>query len=90
MVDITLRGTGIEIGKRVAEFKEQHLTVTIHSDTDGATAIGAPEHLRIRDETHLEELLLEGLRSGPGKLVIAETWDDLRKHVIARTSEKNA
>ena len=43
----------------------------------------------IRDQDHLIELLLEGVRSGPATPMAQSDWDDIRREVHSRAVQRN-
>jgi antitoxin ParD1/3/4 len=46
------------------------------------------EDQKRRDEERLEQMLLEGFQSGPGKLMTLEEWQKLREEVYARIKKQ--
>ena len=86
MTDITLHGTLSEILQHHADMVGRELTVIIHMNAE--TDIGGPEHLRIRDEAHLKELLSEAYNS-PSSPMSDQDWNDIRKEVRLRAERRN-
>jgi hypothetical protein len=85
----TIEGTWEEIEARKAELKGHHLRVIIDPVEDD-NDFGAPEHLIVRDEEHLKQLLQEGMESGPGDPVTEEYWAKLHQRIADSAARKNA
>ena len=85
-----LEGTWEEIKSHDAELAGLRLRVIVEpEEVDYAAHIPPPPNT-VRDKAHLEELLLEGLNSGPATPMTAADWDDIRRQVRDRLAKKSA
>ena len=57
-----------------------------HEDED----YGAPEHLEVKSREHLEQLVQEGLDSGPATEMTPEAWRQLRREARQRAAAERA
>jgi len=86
-----LEGTWEEIKAHDAELTGLKMRVIVEQvdDVDYAAGIPPPPN-SVRDKAHLEELLREGLNSGPPTPMTSADWDDIRQQVRDRLAKKNA
>jgi len=85
-----LEGTWEEIKKHDMELTGLKLRVIVEpEEVDYSVDIPAPPNT-IRDKAHLEELLLEGLNSGPATPLTPSDWDDMRRQIRERLTKKSA
>ncbi|MBV9851334.1 MAG: hypothetical protein JO250_16815 [Armatimonadetes bacterium] len=87
-----IEGTSEEITALLQEgaFAGQRLRVIVEPETeeeDFTADLPAPPNT-IRDAAHLEQLLLEGIRSGPATPMTAQDWQDIRQEVRDRAARR--
>ena len=86
-----IEGTTEEIAAllQAGAFAGQKLRVIVESEEEDFTDTLPPPPNTIRDETHLEQLLLEGLNSGPAEPMTDTDWEDMRREVHAHVARRN-
>ena len=82
-------GTAQELAKYLqsAELGDTQLTLLVPVE-DYSDFFPAPP-VTIRDQAHLEELLLEGLESGEATPVTCQEWKEIRAEVHARHAQRH-
>jgi hypothetical protein len=81
-----IEGTTEEIAAllQTGAFAGQKLRVTVETEEADFTDTLPDPPNSIRDAAHLEQLLLEGLNSGPAVPMTETEWEDIRREVHAR------
>ena len=74
----TLEGTWEEIKSHETELTGRTVRVIIEPDADELDDELPPPPNTVVNESHLEALLLEGIRSGPATKITVEDWDEIR------------
>jgi hypothetical protein len=78
----------ITILLQTGAFVGRKLRVIVEPEDDDFTD-GLPDPPNtIRDQAHLEQLLLEGLNSGPAAPMTDTDWEDIRREVRARAAHR--
>jgi len=84
-----IEGTAQEIAAllQADAFAGLKLRVIVETEEEFAGKHAEPPHT-IRDATHLEQLLREGLNSGPAEPMTDAEWEDIRREVYARAVQR--
>jgi len=85
-----IEGTSEEITALLQSgaFAGQKLRVTVETEEEDLTDTLPDPPNSIRDDIHLEQLLLEGLKSGPAVPMTETEWEDIRREVHARAARR--
>ena len=84
-----IEGTTEEITAllQAGAFAGQKLRVTVETEEDLTDTLPDPPN-SIRDNAHLEQLMLEGLISGPAVPMTETEWEDIRREFHARAARR--
>lgn len=85
-----IEGTSEEIAALLQKgvFAGLKLRVIVETEEEEiADTLSEPPNT-IRDAAHLEQLLLEGLNSGPAEPMTDAEWEDMRREVHARAARR--
>jgi len=77
---LVIEGSWEEIKARESEFAGHRLRVIVEAETDERINNLPPPPFAVRDQDHLEELMLESL-GGPLYEVTEETWEERFKRI---------
>jgi hypothetical protein len=85
-----IEGTTEEITAllQTGAFAGQKLRVTVETEEEDLIDTLPDPPNSIRDNAHLEQLLLDGLNSGPAAPMPETEWEDIRREVHARTARR--
>jgi antitoxin ParD1/3/4 len=78
----------ISLPESLKEFVKERVTEQHYSNPSDYIRALIREDQKRRDEERLEQMLLEGLRSGPGKIMTPKEWEKLREKINERVKTK--
>ena len=85
---MTTTSMNISLPQSLKDFVMERVAEKVYSNPSDYVRALIREDRKRRAEERLEQLLLEGLQSGPATPVTRETWEEIRREVREHIAER--